>query len=211
MLMLGREINMPVDLIFPGPDPTDTDDYEEYVCELVSQIQSVHELAREKLRLGQATAKRDYDLKVCERTYAAGDVVYIIDTTVPKGKCAKLRPQWKGPGLVVKKITDYVYKILFKNKEEVINHDRMKPCTDCELPAWLQKQKQSLKDGSPLRLSISENSSKYCLCRGPDNGEFMIQCDVCKEWYHESCVGVGPEEAKDIDVYLCPECDVQQA
>jgi hypothetical protein len=48
MLMLGREINMPVDLIFPSPDPTDTHDYEEYVCNLVSQIQSAHELAREK-------------------------------------------------------------------------------------------------------------------------------------------------------------------
>ena len=36
----------------------------------------------------------------------------------------------------------------------------------------------------------------------------MIQCEECLEWYHESCVGIGQAEAKDKDVYLCPNCDV---
>ncbi|KAK3084013.1 hypothetical protein FSP39_006719 [Pinctada imbricata] len=208
MLMLGRDVNMPVDLIFPGPEPSEKEDYEDYVNKLVVQIQSAHEIAREKLKSGQAIAKRDYDLKVHEHTYSVGDVVYISDTAIPKGKCAKLRPQWKGPGLVTRKITDYVYKVMLRKKLEIINHDRMKHCSDRVLPAWLKRQKKSLKDGSPLRLSESSNSSKYCLCKGPDTGEFMIQCDECREWYHESCVGIGSDKAKDIDVYLCPDCDV---
>ena len=208
MLMLGREINMPVDLRFPGPDAEDSEDHESYVNDLVSHIQEAHEIAREKLKSGQAIMKRDYDLKVHEHTYSVGDAVYILDTAIPKGKCAKLRPQWKGPGLVVKRITDYVYQVMLRKKLEVINHDRMKLCTDKELPVWLQRQRQNLKDGSPLQISKPGNSSKFCLCRGPDTGEFMIQCEECLEWYHESCVGIGQAEAKDIDVYLCPNCDM---
>ena len=34
----------------------------------------------------------------------------------------------------------------------------------------------------------------------------MIGCDYCAEWYHGSCVGVTPEEAKKIDAYRCPKC-----
>ena len=100
---------------------------------------------------------------------------------------------------------------MLRKKLEIINQDRIKHCSDKVLPAWLKRQKQSLKDGSPLRLSESTNSSKYCLCKGPDTGEFMIQCDECREWYHESCVGIGSEKAKDIDVYLCPDCDISHS
>jgi len=28
------------------------------------------------------------------------------------------------------------------------------------------------------------------LCRQGDNGKFMIQCDLCDEWYHGECVNV---------------------
>jgi hypothetical protein len=43
----------------------------------------------------------------------------------------------------------------------------------------------------------------YCVCRKPDNGEFMIQCDKCNEWFHGDCVNEkepGPEE------YTCRSC-----
>ena len=108
--MLGREINGPLDLIFPGPDPDETSCYEQYVTDLVKNIQAAHELAREKLKRSQAIAKRDYDLKTFTRSYSVGDSVYILVTSTPKGKCSKLRPtcKWKGPGLIVRKITDYL-------------------------------------------------------------------------------------------------------
>ena len=38
MLMLGREINGPLDLIFPGPDPDETSCYEQFVTNLLKQI-----------------------------------------------------------------------------------------------------------------------------------------------------------------------------
>jgi ribosomal protein L21E len=204
MLMLGREINVPVDLIFPGPQPEDSD-YDRYVSELVTQIQETHELARDKLKTSQALYKRDYDVKTFTKSYSVGDPVYILDTATPKGKCAKLRPKWKGPGLVVRKITGYLYKVKLRKKIETINHDRMKPCNDRDLPVWLSTERKKILEGEIVGNS-AKTDSIFCLCRGPDNGEFMIQCNECKEWYHGSCVSVTREQAEAIDIYLCPDC-----
>uniref|UniRef100_A0A8C2MVP4 Histone lysine demethylase PHF8 n=1 Tax=Cricetulus griseus TaxID=10029 RepID=A0A8C2MVP4_CRIGR len=49
----------------------------------------------------------------------------------------------------------------------------------------------------------------YCLCRLPyDVTRFMIECDMCQDWFHGSCVGVEEDKAADIDLYHCPNCEV---
>ncbi|XP_028305373.1 lysine-specific demethylase 7A [Gouania willdenowi] len=49
----------------------------------------------------------------------------------------------------------------------------------------------------------------YCVCQQPyDVSRFMIECDICKDWFHGSCVQVEEHQAVDIDVYHCPNCDV---
>ncbi|XP_025153325.1 histone lysine demethylase PHF8 isoform X2 [Harpegnathos saltator] len=47
----------------------------------------------------------------------------------------------------------------------------------------------------------------YCLCGRPyDPEQFMIQCDVCKEWYHGGCVAIKEYMAIEFDKYHCPRC-----
>ncbi|XP_003738948.2 lysine-specific demethylase PHF2, partial [Galendromus occidentalis] len=49
----------------------------------------------------------------------------------------------------------------------------------------------------------------YCLCGQPyDPERFMIQCDVCKDWFHGSCTGVKEHDAGDIIKYHCPNCQL---
>ncbi|KAM6143950.1 histone lysine demethylase PHF8 isoform 1-T1 [Erethizon dorsatum] len=49
----------------------------------------------------------------------------------------------------------------------------------------------------------------YCLCRLPyDVTRFMIECDMCQDWFHGSCVGVEEEKAAEIDLYHCPNCEI---
>ncbi|XP_060619275.2 histone lysine demethylase PHF8 isoform X1 [Anolis sagrei] len=49
----------------------------------------------------------------------------------------------------------------------------------------------------------------YCLCRLPyDVTRFMIECDVCQDWFHGSCVGVEEDAAASIDLYHCPNCQL---
>ncbi|KAK2892651.1 hypothetical protein Q8A67_012639 [Cirrhinus molitorella] len=48
----------------------------------------------------------------------------------------------------------------------------------------------------------------YCVCRQRyDFNRFMIECDICKDWFHGSCVQVVEHHAADIDVYHCPNCE----
>lgn len=50
----------------------------------------------------------------------------------------------------------------------------------------------------------------YCLCRLPyDDTRFMIECDVCKDWFHGNCVGVQEHQASDIEIYHCPNCQIE--
>ncbi|XP_067129038.1 histone lysine demethylase PHF8-like isoform X2 [Centruroides vittatus] len=47
----------------------------------------------------------------------------------------------------------------------------------------------------------------YCICGQPyDPSCFMIQCDVCKDWFHGSCVDIKEHESLDIEKYHCPQC-----
>ena len=66
----------------------------------------------------------------------------------------------------------------------VVNHDRMKACHARKVPAWCKRKLL----GGPEQV--------YCLCRKKDDGKLMVQCNECKEWFHDKCVGVTARQAK---------------
>jgi transposase InsO family protein len=199
VMMLGKKRNTPAHLMYPLPkqEYKDTDGY---VAELVQNMHDAHEFARKKLETSLTNMKRDYDVKVFEKQYKVGDPVYILDTATIKGKCRKLMSPWKGPGVISKKITPYVYQVKLRNSVIVINHDRIKPCKNAKLPAWINNWKPDDSDDE------EDDDTPYCVCREPYYGRFMIQCDICDEWYHGSCVNVSPSDAVHIDKFKCPEC-----
>ncbi|XP_031800560.1 histone lysine demethylase PHF8-like [Sarcophilus harrisii] len=64
-------------------------------------------------------------------------------------------------------------------------------------------------EGVVVGLSEMTSIPVYCLCQSPyDANHFMIECDLCQQWFHGSCVGVEEEKAIDIDVYHCPKCEI---
>ncbi|XP_052704608.1 uncharacterized protein LOC128180527 [Crassostrea angulata] len=205
MMMYGREVNMPADLVFQSP-ASDTTTYEaEYVCKLKESIIRAHEIARQKLKTSHSYMKRDYDVRIRQVEYKPGDLVYILNMANPKGKSKKLESPWKGPGVVLAKITSYVYKVQLEKMITVINHYRMKRCCDLETPTWVKKKQKEVIDGVPANLDTGDLEI-FCFCRKGDNGSFMIQCDRCDEWYHDDCVGVNAELADKWTEYFCPAC-----
>lgn len=93
----------PVDLVCPLTLERHSDkDLDQYLAELIKNICIAHETARDTLKTTQSIMKRDYDLKILEKAYKVGDIVYVLDTATVKGKCRKLTSPWKGPGLIVK-------------------------------------------------------------------------------------------------------------
>lgn len=84
-----------------------------------------------------------------------------------------------------------------------MNHDRMKLCIDRQLPGWIQNHLANVS------LDTGADHVQFCICRGPDTGSFMIQCDECRDWFHSSCVKLNKEYSEKLAFYLCPNCDRQ--
>jgi len=63
MMMLGREILQPLDLML-GTASTKDKEPPEYIQNLQESLQKVHLLARENLKRAQKRQKREYDLNI---------------------------------------------------------------------------------------------------------------------------------------------------
>jgi hypothetical protein len=148
MMMMGREIGLPAELMFGSPGNTGQPEWDQYVGELQTAIEEAHRVARETLKQSHKRMKRDYDVKVRMKELKLGDLVYQLDTATVKGKTRKFSPSWKGPGVVIEKLTPYLYKIKLKRAIITANHDRLKLCQDREVPEWAQKLSQQIIEGT---------------------------------------------------------------
>ena len=62
-MTLGREVNQPVDLLFPVTSSPEVSTIE-HVAKLQESIRMAHDIARKHLKTSQEIMKRDHDLKV---------------------------------------------------------------------------------------------------------------------------------------------------
>ena len=141
MLMLGREVIQPIDLILGLPRPSPQDPAT-WVAYLTSNLSKIHTLAREKIGSTQLRQKRDYDLRVYERSFKEGDVVYLRDSATQIGISSKMRPPWIGPYLIIR-ARPPVYALQGRRKVQFVHHDRIKPCHDSS------ELEESSQDGFP--------------------------------------------------------------
>jgi hypothetical protein len=203
-LMLGREVTTPATLMYSVPgNGGDSGEVRDYVSDLIEQMRKAHETARARLGSYQETQKRNYDLRLLERSYQVGDVVYVLNPAVPKGKCRKLCEPWRGPGVVVRVVSPWLYRVKLRSALVTVNHDKLKPCKDRQLPRWVQ---ETLKSDFAEREESAGGAELYCVCKQPYAGRFMIQCDHCEEWYHGECVNITPGEAVGLNRYKCETC-----
>ena len=144
LMMLGREVLSPRDLTFRLFDQAVDYDPPAYVRELLDILRAVHQKAREHLKVAQARQKKTYDLKLFDRCYEVGDLVYKLESAKRPGQSKKLSRVWSGPYLVVKVFSPVLYTIKAKRKEWVCHHDRLKPCQDRFIPLWLRRMRHEL-------------------------------------------------------------------
>ncbi len=107
-------------------------------------MKTCHATAREQLKMVQRRQKKDYDLKLYQREYEVGDLVYLIDSSSKIGLCKKLKPPWLGPFIVVNKLSPILYRIKNRKKETVVHHDRLKLCEDRDVPGWLKRMRHNV-------------------------------------------------------------------
>jgi len=50
------------------------------------------------------------------------------------------------------------------------------------------------RTGFATTLAVDVSNELWCSCQRPEDGRFMIHCDVqgegCRVWYHGDCVGI---------------------
>ena len=127
-LMFGREVNLPVDLLFgrpPGSKETETVDH--HVDQLKTRMENVHKFARTRIRIASDRMKRRYDVGSTTEKFQCVDAVWFYNLQRKKGLSPKLSTDWEGPYLVVKQINDLLYRIQKspRGKSRVVHRNRL--------------------------------------------------------------------------------------
>ena len=146
-MMFGRELMMPVDVMFPLKDDDDSPSSpSEYVKKLKPKLHYAYELARKNLRRSTERQRRLYNERVFGEKVHEGDLVWVMNKERKKGKTPKLQPRWKGPCLVTKSYNDVVKQVFLTAKKSLNLHvDLMKPCEVRKVPPWIKRLCKRLK------------------------------------------------------------------
>ena len=146
LMMLGREVFSPRDLLFKLVDENDNKEPPAYVQQLMDTLSKTHQIAREHLKVSQNRQKKTYDVKLAERSFEEGDLVYRLESASKPGQSRKLNKVWSGPYLVIKVLSRVLYRIKGRRKEFVTHHDRLKICNDRYIPMWMRRMRHSFLD-----------------------------------------------------------------
>ena len=142
MLMLGREVICPVDIMYGvSLQNKSLDTPPEYVKKLSELMRRSHHIARETLKSNLRRQKRTYDTKLYEYMYNSADFVYLLNCAGEVGMSRKLRPIYKGPYLITKVISPSLYRIADRNNSFVVHHDRLMLCDDRYIPFGMRKMR----------------------------------------------------------------------
>ena len=140
MMMIGREITLPIDLAFGGvPDEKEmTTDYAE---ELRERIRGIHERARYALKVNMRRQKRNHDLLAKEPKFKEGQFVWLHNRSRRPGLSRKLALPWEGPYQIVTRLSDVHCRIQQsqRSKCKIVHVDRLKRYEGPELKPWLYK------------------------------------------------------------------------
>ena len=127
LLMLGREVMIPHEIIAGTQDLTQTS-YGDFVDTLRQNLQKAHDTVRKYLKSHTERQIERTDPKINLHRYKTGDLVWCIQAPVA-GLAPKLQRTYQRPYLVIKRFNDNDY-LIQKNKQGklvVLNHDHLKP------------------------------------------------------------------------------------
>uniref|UniRef100_A0A0A9VSQ4 Integrase catalytic domain-containing protein n=1 Tax=Lygus hesperus TaxID=30085 RepID=A0A0A9VSQ4_LYGHE len=124
MLMLGRELTLPVTLLY-GRVPHQ-DAVTDYAKMLLDRLESVHQETRDRLGKTADNVRKRYNPRVGMPLFKEGDQVWYYWPRRKVGHCPKLQSPWVGPCTVRKSITDVVFRILLPSGRKCVVHaDRL--------------------------------------------------------------------------------------
>ena len=142
LLMFGREVHLPISILL-GESPSTIQDgttQADYVSEIQTKMSEIFHYVRQNVQKSMKSQRKDYNTRIAVNNYKAGDLVYCLDETRTVGLSPKLKSDpWKGPFVIVRKISDILFEIKgsLKGNLKVIHHDRLKPYISDDVPSWV--------------------------------------------------------------------------
>jgi transposase InsO family protein len=134
-MMLGREVELPVDLLY-GPPPAEPGTPGRlrggklaYVENLTETLWQIHDRARESMLAASDRQKKRYDHRIQQTGYRVKDVVWLRNKTRVRGKSPKLQDHWDGPFVVTRVVSDLILQIQKSPtaKVKTVHHNNLKP------------------------------------------------------------------------------------
>ena len=110
-LMFGREMKLPLDIMIGVPNEEEYNLYGDFASKLKRKLTEAFKHVRENLQTAQCRQKDYYDRGIKDCSFQPGDQVFLYNPALKPGEAAKFHREWKGPYLVLQKVTEVTYKI----------------------------------------------------------------------------------------------------
>lgn len=105
-----------------------------------------------------------------------------------------------------------------KNKRRKINHKKTHALSNMSKqlgtttvtadPEYIRATKYPNLPPKSTKLYNEDSEELYCICRKTDNGDLMVGCDGCDDWYHFKCMKIDIKYQELIARYFCPYCEI---
>ena len=172
MLMLGREVRCPVDLMLDLGEGGGKHGGTRFGMDLEESWRTAHILAREELNMAQHRQKDYYDLRKKMVRFKVGDVVLRKNNAGVVGGSKKLNAVWKGEWVITEVKSPVLFKVKNNKKSMVVHHDKLKMCTDEVLPRWVIRLRARIYRDMEDASSLSEGGG-----RSDDEQQGLIASD----------------------------------
>ncbi|MCP3682054.1 MAG: hypothetical protein GY861_05125 [bacterium] len=129
-MVLGRDLDLPMDVSLQLPNPVNIVDIEDYKLDLMFRLHSAWEIADKCIN--KAQQKQKYFHNKCVHlppNYQQGDVVFLYVPAVPKGFTAKLMHLWRPYRVIECKYPNLLVAPLNnpRARPKLVNIDQVKP------------------------------------------------------------------------------------
>lgn len=167
-LMLGRDLKLPIDLIYGRPEEEPAQTVTEYATLMQEKMEQVHNFAWEHVKM-----KQRHNLNVVhEGQYLKqGDPIWFHNPQRKQGLTPKLQRPWQGPYVITKKINDLVYRIQLnpRSKPKVVHRNRLWLYTGANAPTWFQNKTENVSEEHIAEMAQATAPTE------PDNAS--IECE----------------------------------
>ena len=160
-LMLGRDPNLPLDLLMERPpdsrsDAVNTTEFAKALRERMSDIRS---RVASNLKVSAETMKQRKDAKATMAQLKEGDKVWLFNPRRKKGQSPKLASPWEGPYLILKALSAVTYRIRAPGKTscKVVHFNRLWRMKGQPKFTWTDDLRQDGASRGRVR-SVSHNS-----------------------------------------------------